>query len=59
MRCFVDEKTVFIDGMHIKASVKKRKSARKSVPVQAKKHRTEQYSARREKYEIDWNYIIS
>ena len=23
--------------------------------VQAKKHRTEQYSARREKYEIDWN----
>jgi hypothetical protein len=55
LRCFVDEKTVFIDGMHIKASVNKRKSARKSVPVQAKKHRTEQYSARREKYEIDWN----
>ena len=35
---FVDEKAVFVDGTHIKASANKRKSARKSVPVQAKKY---------------------
>lgn len=35
---FVDEKAVFIDGTHIKANANKRKSARKSVPVQAKKY---------------------
>ena len=38
---FVDEKAVFVDGTHIKASANKRKSARKSVPVQAKKYQNQ------------------
>ena len=35
---FVDEKAVFIDGTHIKASANKRKSAKKAISVQAKKY---------------------
>ena len=38
---FVDEKAVFIDGTHIKASANKRKSAKKQVPVNVKKYQKE------------------
>lgn len=38
---FVNESAVFIDGTHIKASANKRKSAKKMVPVQAKKYQKE------------------
>lgn len=35
---FVDERAIFIDGTHIKASANKRKSTKKAVSVQAKKY---------------------
>ena len=38
---FVDERAVFIDGTHIKASANKKKSAKKTVPAKVKKYQKE------------------
>ena len=38
---FVDERAVFIDGTHIKASANKRKSAKKEVPVKVRNYQKE------------------
>ena len=38
---FVDERAVFIDGTHIKASANKRKSAKKEIPAKVKNYQKE------------------